>query len=279
MMLYSPVAGRHPPESAQVQPIFARKKPDYGLDAPGVVRNLALVGLAGLLVFLSVAVGLWSGIVAGIQLAGIGFGFAITFSLTAGFMVYSSKVGKIHGREELLNKLPWTGSEQVLDVGCGRGLLLIGVAKRRTTGKVTGVDIWQTEDLSGNRPEATLENARLEGVEDRVEVRTADMRELPFADGTFDAIVSSWAVHNLYEPREREQALREMVRVLKPGGQLLLRDIRHGPEYDAVLRSTGLADVRRADNAAVSMLVTLWTFGGVRPTILIGQKEKAGGAA
>jgi cyclopropane fatty-acyl-phospholipid synthase-like methyltransferase len=72
----------------------------------------------------------------------------------------------------------------VLDVGCGRGLLLIGAAKRLTTGKAVGVDIWQTEDLSGNRPEATLENARLERVAERVGVKDGDARRLPFADGT-----------------------------------------------------------------------------------------------
>jgi cyclopropane fatty-acyl-phospholipid synthase-like methyltransferase len=54
----------------------------------------------------------------------------------------------------LLDRIEWTGQEEVLDVGCGRGLMLIGAAKRLTTGKATGIDIWQAEDLSGNRPEA-----------------------------------------------------------------------------------------------------------------------------
>jgi cyclopropane fatty-acyl-phospholipid synthase-like methyltransferase len=44
------------------------------------------------------------------------------------------------------------GDETVLDVGYGRGLHLIGAAKRLTTGKAPGVDIWQAEDLSGNLP-------------------------------------------------------------------------------------------------------------------------------
>src|SRR5262245_28869080 len=122
----------------------APKKADYGLDAPGVVRNLALIGLAGLVLFITAAAGLWSGDVFGIPLAGIGLGFAVSFGITGGLMVYGSKVGKVRGREKLLDLLPWRGDEQVLDVGCGRGLLLIGVAKRMTTGKVTGADIWQT---------------------------------------------------------------------------------------------------------------------------------------
>jgi SAM-dependent methyltransferase len=248
------------------------KKPDYGLDAPAVVRNLTLVAATGLVVFLSAAFGLWSGALFGVPVAGIGLGFFVTCGTTAALMVYSSKVGKVRDREKLLDLLPWRGDEQVLDIGCGRGLLLIGAAKRLTTGKATGIDIWQTEDLSGNRPDATLENARLEGVADRVEIRTADMRELPFPDGAFDATVSSRAVHNLYDPNDRERALREAVRVLKPGGRLMLRDIRHGTQYAAVLIAAGMTAVCRADNRALSVLATLWTFGGMRPATLIGRK-------
>ncbi|HJZ92463.1 MAG TPA: class I SAM-dependent methyltransferase [Gemmataceae bacterium] len=247
-------------------------KPDYGVDAPGVVRNLALVAAAGLLAFVSAAAGLWSGSVLGIPMAGIGLGFAISCGITAALMVYGSKVGKVRGRERLLDLLPWRGDEQVLDVGCGRGLLLIAAARRLTTGRAIGVDIWQTEDLSGNRPDATLENARLEGVAERVEVRTADMRELPFPDAAFDTVVSSWAVHNLYDPQDREKALREIARVLKSRGRLLLRDIKHGGEYAAVLKSAGLEPIRRADNRALSLLAMIWTFGGVRPVVLLAEK-------
>lgn len=248
------------------------KKADYGLDAPGVVRNLALVAAIGLVLFLSAAIGWWSGEVVGMPIASLGLGFFVTCGTTAAAMVYGSKFGKVRGREKLLDLLPWRGDEQVLDVGCGRGLLLIEAAKRLTTGKATGVDIWQTEDLSGNRPDATRENARLEGVVDRVDVRTADMRELPFPDQSFDIIVTSWAVHNLCESKDREKALREIARVLKPRGRLLLRDIKHGPEYAAVLKSAGVSDMRRADNRALSLLVTIWTFGGVRPFVLVAGK-------
>ena len=116
-------------------------------------------------------------------------------------MVWSSRSGKVRDRERLLDAISFGGAERVLDVGRGRGLMLIGAAKRLTPGgggRAVGVDIWQAEDLSGNWPEATLENARLEGVLDRVEVKTADMRKLPFDDASFEVVVSSKAIHNVY---------------------------------------------------------------------------------
>jgi ubiquinone/menaquinone biosynthesis C-methylase UbiE len=128
---------------------------------------------------------------------------------------------------EVLERLDLEGDETVLDVGCGRGLLLIGAARRLTTGKAVGVDIWQAEDLSGNRPEATLENARLEGVAERVEVKDGDARRLPFADGTFDVIVTKEVLHNIYNAAERDTAVREIARVLRPGGRLVVVDAEH----------------------------------------------------
>src|SRR5262245_9698142 len=77
-------------------------------------------------------------------------------------MFFSSKYGKVAERERLLSRLDWRGSERVLDVGCGRGLVLVGAAKRVPSGKAVGIDIWQAEDLSGNRPQWPLDNARRE---------------------------------------------------------------------------------------------------------------------
>src|SRR5207248_6090674 len=140
-------------------------------------------------------------------------------------------VGKLRSREQFLDLVPWRGDETVLDVGCGRGLFLVGAARRLTTGRAVGVDLWQAADLSGNRPEATLENARREGVADRVEVKDGDARHLAFADASFDVVVSSLALHNIVKAEERQQAVREIVRVLKPGGQVALVDIQHTGDY------------------------------------------------
>ena len=51
------------------------------------------------------------------------------------------------------------GDEAVLDMGCGRGAVLTAVARKLTTGRVIGIDIWNTMDQSGNAREVTLRNA------------------------------------------------------------------------------------------------------------------------
>ena len=55
-------------------------------------------------------------------------------------------VGKFRARDALLNAVRGGGDEQVLDVGCGHGLMLIGAAKRLSSGHATGIDIWQDVD-------------------------------------------------------------------------------------------------------------------------------------
>jgi arsenite methyltransferase len=255
--------------------------PDYGLDAPKVVRNLVLAGVLGLLLFAIAGLGLWSGelvfgpiagLVLRFPLAGTGLWSGIGCTAMALWMVWEGKLGKIRRRERLLDNISWTGHERVLDVGCGRGLMLVGAAKRLTTGRAVGVDIWQAEDLSGNRPDAVLENARLENVSDRVEIQTADMRQLPFPDGTFDVVVSSEAIHNVYSAEGRARAIGEIARVLKPGGLALIEDIRHQTEYATTFERGGCKILRRIGNRAAALLLAVITMGSLRPGILLAQK-------
>ena len=252
--------------------------PDYGIDAPGAVRNLFIASGAGLLTFLSIVTHLWSGVLAlgplhlGLRPMSLSVGLAA--GLMGVWMAWDSKVGKLRERERLLDLLTWTGRERVLDVGCGRGLLLIGAAKRLGGGgSAAGIDLWQQQDLSGNRPEAPLENARLEGVADRVEVRTADMREIPFPDASFDTILSLNAIHNIYSAPGRDAAVAEIARVLKPGGVVLISDIRHIRQYAAALRAGGCSDVARARSDVGMIVVMIITFSLVRPGALIARKQ------
>lgn len=238
----------------------------YGLDAPPVVRNLLLVSLACWLLFAVNHVPALPIHVFGFQWS------ALAFLLVAASMTWSSRFGKLRRREKLLDRLAWQGDETVLDVGCGRGLFAVAAARRVPRGSVVGLDLWQGEDLSGNAPEAVAANARREGVDARVTTRTGDMREMPFADQVFDIVVSSVAIHNIYDADGRDKALAEIVRVLKPGGHVLIDDIRHLRQYATCLRNAG-CDVE-VTRGLGSWLWRVISFGTLAPGTLQARKPE-----
>jgi SAM-dependent methyltransferase len=214
---------------------------NFGIDAPGVIRNflaLALVAAA-----FAWATAHWLPAARG--LPRLGLSFAAVFCAQALLMLWTSLVGKRVAARQLLDLAALRGDERVLDVGCGRGLLLLGAAQRLASGRAVGIDLWNLSDLSGNARAATEANARVLGVRERVELVDGDMRALPFADGEFDLLVSSLAVHNVYEGEGRDQALKEIARVVKPGGRVLLQDFRHTADYARALRAAGFDPVQR----------------------------------
>jgi arsenite methyltransferase len=174
-----------------------------------------------------------------ISIAALGMG-ALWLFLNAGIYVYTTRAGKFAVWAELLDRLELKGDERLLDIGCGRGAVLLMAAQRLPRGRAVGVDVWSTTDQSGNAEQATRQNALLEGVAERVELHTADMRQLPFDDGSFDVVVSSLAIHNVPGAGERARALREAGRVLKKGGKLAIADIRHTGVYASELEACGL---------------------------------------
>ena len=244
--------------------------PNYGLDAPLVVRNLLIVAALGIISLVTRLLGVWSrqDVIAVIARPLIGAG--LSCGAMGLWMIYDSKIGKVREREEYLDKIAWRGDERVLDVGCGLGLFLIGAAKRLSTGRAVGIDKWQAEDLSGNNAAGTLNNARIEGVADKVEVQTGDARKLPFDDASFDVVLSSVALHNIYDAGGRQAAVREIARVLKPGGQVLIADVRHLRQYAATLRDAGLD--ARCVQGTVWFLLTVLTFGMVQWGYVAGSK-------
>jgi arsenite methyltransferase len=223
-------------------------KPDYGLDAPIIVKRMFTRGAWAL------AIGLTLYLINHTEYPGPSLrllsalgAIGLAFVATGAFMVWSSRVAKLSLRDRLLDSLDLRGDEKVLDVGCGRGLLLIGAAKRLKTGKTTGIDVWNTQDLSGNSADATKQNAKLEGVADRVRIENGDARKLVYPDNNYDVVVSSLAIHNIPDRTERNQAIREMWRVLKPGGRLLIFDIFHAGDYANVLRECGAKEVELSE--------------------------------
>jgi len=220
---------------------------DYGIDAPDVIRRFFQWGFFGIalgcasIFMVHRGVLIWTRIIA-VPAICIG----CTFVLEGLIMLWGSKVGKLRLRDKLIDSIPWRGDEMVLDVGCGHGLLLIAAAKRLRGGKAIGIDLWKKEDQAENSREATWRNVQLENVADKVELKDGDAQKLEFADETFDVVVSSWALHNIYNQAGRAAAVREIVRVLKPRGRLAIADIRHTGEYAAVLRECGMSDIKRS---------------------------------
>lgn len=257
------------------------ERPDYGIDAPGVVRNLGIAGVGSLLIaaaswlgFIPRDVG-FSGASGGgirIAIASSLMAAAVALCATACWMYFGSKFGKAAERDKLIGRIEWKGDEHVLDVGCGRGLILVGAALKLRTGTAVGIDIWQAEDLSGNRADVPLKNAELEGVAERVTVLTADMRRLPFEDNSFNVVLSRAAIHNLYSAADRSTAIREIARVLRPGGRAVIADIRHHWEYRQTFVEAGCRDVRLLDSKVTSMLCAIFTMGSLRPNTMLVRK-------
>lgn len=114
-----------------------------------------------------------------------------------------------------------SGEGKVLDLGCGSGRFSIGLLLSRPRATVVGLDNWSADYIRGNGSDLLLANAKAAGVGDRISPRSADMRALPFEDGSFDAVVSAYAIDHL-DAEGIVVALAEAARVLRPGGELLI---------------------------------------------------------
>jgi ubiquinone/menaquinone biosynthesis C-methylase UbiE len=119
-------------------------------------------------------------------------------------------------REQITDEAVLRPGESVLDCGCGTGTLAV-IAKRRVgaDGKVQGIDL-STDQLEIARKKAQQENLDIDFHEGSID-------ELPFPDNSFDAIFSTLMLHHV--PKTvKEAAFREMRRVLKPGGRIVIVD-------------------------------------------------------
>ena len=213
-------------------PAQTRRRGSYGIDAPFWAAAFAVLIVAELAL----------AIMSGKMWPFLPVLFLLTIAASA---LYTTLRGKFQVWADVLERMGLRGDERILDLGCGRGAVLLMAAQHLTTGRAVGVDLWRSADQSGNSAEATRRNAVAEGVADRVELHTGDMTALPFEDNSFDVVVSSLAIHNISGRTGREKAINEAVRVLRPGGRLMIADIKGTRHHQAQLAKIGMSDVTR----------------------------------
>jgi arsenite methyltransferase len=233
---------------------MSTQAPDYGLDAGAAVRAMFFVGPAAAIG--GVLIVRWTlsrhlGLAYTLQI------FGVCCLIIGALMFASSRFGKLHARDRILARLKLRGDEAVLDVGCGHGLLLIAAAKQLPRGRAVGIDLWSQWQQSDNSREATLRNAALEGVAQRVSVHDGDMRKMPFADRSFDAALAHFAIHNVPSREGRREAIREIVRTLKQAGQVAISDLHGADLYADELRKSHMTDVEISG-------LSFWTFPPAR---------------
>lgn len=240
------------------------RRGDYGFDAPYVPLGFSAGALLScVLAIFRIKAGDLAGVITFVVLA-------VWFAALAVSYVYTTRRGKFRVWAELLDALRLLGTEHLLDVGCGRGAVLLMATERLPRGRATGIDLWSTTDQSGNAEGTTRKNAALEGVSDRIELITGNMCALPFPDASFDVVTSSLAIHNVPAEIDRLKAIDEIHRVLKPGGRAILADFKHTDAYARRLSEQGALDVKTR-----SLGWRFWYGGPFGQTRLVEARKAA----
>lgn len=175
----------------------------------------------------------------------------------------ASRLGRITDaieHREMLRPCSPIAGRKVLDVGCGDGAFSIIIAM--AGGVVTGVDI-DEEMLNAAKANAANKGAS-------VTFTSADTRALPFQDAVFDVVA---AMSMLCLVRDRETALAEMARVLKPGGRLVVGELGARSLWNILRRIRGLMGARPWQEAhffTPEDLRSMLRRAGLRPTAVTG---------
>ncbi|NJK63789.1 MAG: methyltransferase domain-containing protein [Synechococcaceae cyanobacterium SM2_3_1] len=122
--------------------------------------------------------------------------------------------------QQLLNWAEVTSATHILDVGCGIGGSTLELAQRYQA-TVTGISLspWQVKRAQAR--------AKAQGLQDQTHFQVADALTMPFPDQQFDLV---WSLESGEHMPDKTQFLQECLRVLKPGGRLILATWCHRPE-------------------------------------------------
>jgi len=195
-------------------------KPNYGLVGANYYVYMVIIGIIGIIialigsqVFFPLNIIL---LFVGIPIAFICLYIGLSYIPFYFFMLKpGEKIDYWHGVFEKIIQ----GNEYILDVGCGTGRIAIKVAKLLNTGKVMGIDLFKGS--SGYSSDPAYRNAKIEGVFDKTEFKHGNLLKLEFPDNTFDIITSSSVFHDVHGDKNKEKAMKEIFRVLKPSGKFI----------------------------------------------------------
>ncbi|MDP3066943.1 MAG: class I SAM-dependent methyltransferase [Methanobacteriaceae archaeon] len=108
----------------------------------------------------------------------------------------------------------------ILDAGCGSGRATVELSKVSKNGQIVALDLFDPKSESISSKELLEKNLKIAGITDKVRIVQGDVTDLEFKDNTFDAAISILLVNNL--GKAKLKGLKELFRVLKPGGKILI---------------------------------------------------------
>jgi arsenite methyltransferase len=135
--------------------------------------------------------------------------------------------------------------QRILDVGCGRGMVLIETLVEFPGAAGVGLDLWRSRSEKGVARKILVSNATQNGVMDRTSLQIGDMTALPFPDESFDLVTANISVHDVdNDEAGRRNAVAEILRVTRRGGQIRIVDIHYVGEYRDQLKNLGAEGVK-----------------------------------
>ncbi|MEQ6218404.1 class I SAM-dependent methyltransferase [Levilactobacillus brevis] len=194
------------------------------------VRENGIDGFGGLVSFIGLAVAcfiIWlaTGLATSWLIA------TLLYVAMASCFLYTTLIGKQKIWDQQLPQITLSTDTRALDIGCGHGMVLFKIAHRLPAGgHITGIDIWRQQDQTNN-----------------------------------NVVVSSLAIHNVKPKAGRQQSLREIARVLQPGGQLVIADLGFSCNaYRQELTRLGFHDIQVTGTG-----INGWWGGPWMPTLVL----------